>query len=184
MFERNILTNNMNIFFKILGLTVIDFGLIWLTVYKINPDPSVMIGIIIFVPLAFIVNIIIAGILFIFKRKEYGKLFLINSIMSSILMYYLFLKGIDRHLNRELESWEFVKSGKTYSLDRWKNTNEFDITYSIGSNSSSGFLHGKCKQINHGWILTADSVSLQIHENKLIGFLNESDTVQMRKIER
>ena len=174
----------MNNFLKILGLTVIDFGLIWLTVYKINPDPSVTIGIIIFVPLAFIVNIIIAGILFIFKRKEYGKLFLINSIIASILMYYLFSKGINRHLNKELESWEFVKSGKTYSLNRWKNTNEFDITYSTGPNSSSGFLYGKCKQINHDWILTADSVTLQIHENKLIGFQNESDTIQMRKIER
>ena len=98
----------MNIFFKILGLTVIDFGLIWLTVYKINPDPSVTIGIIIFVPLAFIVNIIIAGILFIFKRKEYGKLFLINSIISSILMYYLFLKGI-------LKSFE-LKTGNLVNI--------------------------------------------------------------------
>jgi len=174
----------MNNFLKILGLTVIDFGLIWFTVYKINPDPSVTIGIFILVPIVFIVNIIIAGILFIFKRKEYGKLFLINSIIASILMYYQFTKGIDRHLNNELESWEFVNSGKTYSLNRWKNTNEFDITYSTGPNSSSGFLYGKCKQINHDWILTADSFSMQIQENKLIGFLNESDTIQMRKIER
>jgi hypothetical protein len=174
----------MNNFLKILGLTVIDFGLIWFTVYKINPEPSVTIGIIILIPLVFIVNIIIAGILFLFKRKDYSKLFLINSIIASILMYYLFMKEIDRNLNNELESWEFVKSGKTYSLNRWKNTNEFDITYSTGPNSSTGFLNGKCKQINHDWILTADSYRMQIHENKLIGFRNESDTIQMRKIER
>ncbi|MHB9142211.1 MAG: hypothetical protein ACYC25_10075 [Paludibacter sp.] len=174
----------MNNFLKILGLTIIDFGLIWFTVYKINPDPSVTIGIIILVPLVFIINIVIAGILFTFKRKEYGKLFLINSIIASILMYYLFIKGIDRHLNNELESWEFVKSDKTYSINRWKNTNDFDITYSTGPNYSAGFLYGKYKQINHDWVLTADSFRLQIHENKLIGFRNESDTIQMRKIEK
>jgi len=174
----------MNNFLKVLGLIVIDFGLIWFVVWKINPDPSGTIGIIILVPLVFIVNIIIAGILFILKRKEYGKLFLINSIIASILTCHLFLKGIDRHLNNELESWEFVKSGKTYSLNRWKNTNEFDITYSTRPNSSSGFLYGKYKQINHDWILKADSFSMQIHENKLIGFLNGSDTIQMRKIEQ
>ena len=174
----------MNNFLKMLGLTVIDFGLIWLTVYKINPDPSVGIGIIIFVPLVFIVNIIIASILFIFKRKEYGKLFLINSIIASILMYYLFSNGIDRRLNKELESWEFTKADTTFSLNRLKKTNEFDFSYSTQPGSSTRFLNGKCKQVNQDWFLTADSLTLQIHDNKLIGFRNKLDTIQMSKIER
>ena len=174
----------MSNFLKILGLTVIDFGLIWLTVYKINPDPSVAIGIIIYVPLAFIVNIIIAGILFVLKRKEYGKLFLINSIIASVLMYNLYNKGIDRYVNNELESWNFTIADTTFSLIRWKKTNDFDMSYSTCPGTSWSSLNGKSKLVNHDWILTADSFTMTIHDNKLIGFRTELDTIQMKKEER
>lgn len=39
-------TMQMKILYKILGLAVIDFGLIWLWVYQIDPDPSISIEII------------------------------------------------------------------------------------------------------------------------------------------
>lgn len=171
--------------YKILGLAIIDFGLIWLWVYQMNPDPSVSIGIILLVPFVFLVNLIIAGILFYKKKKENGLLFLLNSVIASILMFYLFGKGIDRYQNNRLEQWEFKKADTTFSLIRWKETDEFSMTYSIRPGSSWGFIDGKCIKETDGWILTTDSVKMKIIANdRLVGFKNISDTIKMDKIER
>jgi len=129
----------MKIFYRILVLAIIDFGLIWLWVYKMNPDPSISIGIFLFVPFVLILNLIIGGILFYLKKKEYSKLFFINSIIASIIMFYLFGNGIDRHQNNRLESWEFKKADSTFRLIRWKKTDEFSMSCSLRPGSSWGF---------------------------------------------
>jgi len=98
----------MKIWIRIILLTIIDFAIIWLWVKQINPDPSVSIGILILVPLVVILNLIIALILY-FMKREFVALFIVNSIISGILMFYLFGKGIDRYQNNRLESWNFTK---------------------------------------------------------------------------
>ena len=175
----------MNTLYKIFGLIIIDFGLIWFWVYKIDPDPSISIGILLLVPLVFIINLIIGGVLYFAKKKEYSKLFFINSILSSIIMVYLFEKGIDRHQNSRLESWEFKKSDSTFSIIRWKKTNEFSMLYSLTPGSSWGFLDGKCIAKNGEWSLTTDSLNMKIiDDEKLIGFRFPTDTIRINKIER
>ena len=174
----------MRIFYKIIGLAVIDFGLIWLWVNKLDPDPSVSVGIILLVPLVFVLNIIIAGVLFYAKKKEYSRVFLVNSIIASFIMFYLFGKGIDRHQNKRLEKWTFQKSDTTFSLIRWKEINEFSMIYSLKPGSSWGFLDGHCENKNGKWILKTDSVTMKIDNGNLIGFRNETDTIKMTKVER
>ena len=170
--------------FSIIGITIIDFVLIWLWVYQIDPEPSISIAIIFLVPLVFGVNLIISGILYFFNKTEYSKLFLINSVIASILMYYLFGKGIDRHQNKILESWKFTKVDTTFSLIRWKNSNSFSLTYSLYAGSSSGFMDGDCELKNDEWILSTDSLEMKISDNKLIGFRTPNDTILMKKIRR
>ena len=87
----------MKILYKIIGLALIDFGLIWLWVYQMNPDPSASIVMVLLVPFIFIVNIIIAGVLLYKKKKENGVIFLVNAVIASLLMFYLFEKRIDRY---------------------------------------------------------------------------------------
>lgn len=174
----------MKIFYKILGLATISFGLIWLWVYQIDPDPSVSIGILLLVPFIFVLNLIIAGVLFFVKKKDTAKMFLVNSLLSSIIMFYLFGKGIDRHQNRALEMWTFQKSDTTFSLIRWKETNEFSMAYSVNPGSYWGFLDGSCMNKNGKWILKADSITMKIDKDNLIGFRNLSDTIKMKKEER
>lgn len=108
----------MSIFYKILILALISYGLIWLSVYQIDPDPSISIEILLLVPFVFLLNLIIGGILFYLKKKEYAILFFTNSIIASIMMFYLFGKGIDRHQNNRLESWEFQKFDSIFTLTR------------------------------------------------------------------
>src|SRR5690606_13888258 len=142
----------MKIFYKILGLTTISFGLIWLWVYQIDPDPSISIGILLLVPFVFVLNLIIAGVLFFVKKKDTAKMFLVNSVLSSIIMFYLFGKGIDRHQYKVLEEWTFQKADTTFSLTRWKESNEFSMAYSVNPGSSWGFLDGSCMNENGKWI--------------------------------
>lgn len=174
----------MRTLYKIIGLAFIDFGLIWLWVYQMDPDPSVSIGIILLVPFVFVLNLIIAGVLYYAKKKEYSSIFLINSVTASIIIFYLFGKGIDRHQNKRLEQWTFQKADTTFSLIRWKETNEFSMTYSLNPGSSWSFLDGHCENKNGKWILNADTISIEIDNDHLIGFRNQYDTIKMTKIER
>ena len=75
----------MKLWIQLLILTVLDFVIIWFWVKEQDPDPSVSIGILIVVPLVIIINLIIAAVLFAVKR-QYVKAFLINSIISAIIM--------------------------------------------------------------------------------------------------
>jgi hypothetical protein len=174
----------MKILYKILGLAAIDFGLIWIFVYQIDPDPSVSIGIILLVPLVFVLNLIIAGVLFYIKIKEYSRVFLVNSVIASVIMFYLFEKGIDRHQNKRLEEWTFQKADSTFSLIRWKEKNEFSMSYSLRPDSSWSFLDGNYENKNGKWILITDSITMEIDHDNLIGFRNSLDTIRMTKVER
>jgi len=174
----------MSTLYKILGFAIIDFGLIWLCVYQIDPEPSISIGVIVLVLFVFVLNLIIAGVLFYAKKNEYSRVFLVNSVIASIIMFFLFGKGIDRHQNKRIEQWTFQKADTTFSLIRWKETNEFSMTYSLTPGSSWGFLDGYCENKNGIWILRADSVTMQINKNELIGFRNSTDTIKMMKEEK
>src|SRR5689334_4087603 len=106
----------MKLWAQLLLLTILDFVIIWFWIKQQDPDPSVSIGIFIVVPLTVIVNLIIAAILFAVKRR-YSKVFLINSIISAIIMYNLFIAGIDRHQRLRYEGWKFtIKDTAFYIL--------------------------------------------------------------------
>jgi hypothetical protein len=169
---------------KIFGLAVIDFGLIWLWVFLMDPYPAVSPRIIILVPLVFVLNLIVAGVLLFAKNKEYSKVFLVNSVVSSVILYWLFVEGIDRHQSKRLEEWTFQKADTTFSLTRWKETNEFSMTYSLNSGSSLEFLKGSCVNENGKWNLKTDSITMKVDKDNLIGFRNLSDTIKMKKEER
>lgn len=132
----------MKFWIRIISLTIIDFVIIWLWVKQMNPDPSISIGIFIFVPLVIILNLVIAIILY-FTKREFTPLFVVNSIIAGILMFYLFGKGIDRYQNERQESWTFKLHNITYVITHWKPENTFDMSESNNPGSSTGFLDGE-----------------------------------------
>ncbi|PKG41706.1 hypothetical protein [Psychroflexus sp. MES1-P1E] len=100
-------------------------------------------------------------------------------------MVYLFEKGIDRHQNNRLESWEFAKADLIFRLTRWKKTNGFSMSHSLRLSSSWEPLDVKCMEKNGDRYLTSDSSNMKIvDDEKLIGFLNPTDTIRMNKLER
>ena len=173
----------MKLFTKLFFLTIIDFIIIWLWVKQINPDPSVSIGILIFVPLVIVINLIIALIFYLFKRK-FAVLFVVNSVVSGILMFYLFDKEIDRYQNEKIESWNFKLQDTSYIITHWKLKNTFSISESTYPGSSTGFLDGKFIKEGKEYYLTTDSTKYKIANGYFYGFRNLQDSIKLRKIER
>ncbi|MEX8548934.1 MAG: hypothetical protein V5804_15155 [Mucilaginibacter sp.] len=171
----------MKLWTQLLLLTVLDFVIVWFWVREQDPDPSVSIGIFLVVPLAIIVNLILAAILYFVKRK-YTNVFLINSLIAAVIMYNLFIAGIDRHQRQRYESWQFNLNDTTFRITNNKLNKTFDISYSTNSGSSTTFIYGKVASKNSIYTLTKDSLRLLIKNNSLFGFRN-LDSIKMKQID-
>ncbi len=161
----------MKLWKQILILTILDFIVIWLFVKQSDPDPSVAIGIIIVVPVVIIINLIIAGFLYAIKR-QYSKAFLINSIISAIIMYNLFIAEISRHQRLRYESWNFKIKDTTFDITHSKVDSTFSITYSLTPGSSWGFIRGQIIYKNNSYLMITDTTNFIIKNNFLFGFQN------------
>lgn len=93
---------------KILTLGVVSALLIWIWIVDLDPDPSISLGLVIIVPLVFAINLVIAGALFLMRKKQYMRYFLINAIISSFLVVWLFGLGVKRHVDRETDEMEYT----------------------------------------------------------------------------
>lgn len=173
----------MKTLFRIVLLSIIDFIVIWLWVKQMNPDPSVSIATLLLVPFVVVLNLLIALILYFIKRK-FAHLFLINAMIAGILMNYLFVKGIDRHQNTAVESWEFKIGDTTYCIGHWKADPTFSILESTMQGSSTEFLSGKFIKRGNEYHLTTDSTDYVIKNDTLYRFRDPADSIKLIKIER
>lgn len=164
-------------------LTVIDFVIIWFWVRETDPDPSVAIGILLLIPFVIGLNLIIAAI-FYFANRKYAMLFVINSLIAGVLMYYLLGNGIDRHQRLRLESWKFNIKNTTFVVTHWKRENTFSISESTNPGSSTVFLNGQFTENGNAYYLTTDSTEYRIKNEYFYGFRNSMDSIKLSKIER
>jgi len=168
---------------KILLLVIFDFCMIWFWVRTMDPDPSVSIGIILLIPFVIIINLIIAGILFFFK-KQYSKFFLINAVISAFIINFLFSAEISRHQRDRLESWEFKYKDRIYKIVHWKSEGTFSMSEQLDPGASTEFLEGKFVKFNKEYQLTTDSTKYVIRKNVLYGFGNGSKGIALKKSDR
>lgn len=169
----------MKLWIQILILTILDFIVIWFLVGE--PHPSVSIGLLILVPLAIVFNLIVAGLFYTFKQ-QFAKAFLLNSIISAFIMYYLFFAGIDRHQKRRYEGWSYQIGDTTFSLTIYKLDTTFIATYSLNSGSSSSFLSGQYTKRNDIIELNSELGKFTIKNNVLTGFRNY-ESIRLTEIE-
>ncbi|MCD1118458.1 hypothetical protein [Chryseobacterium turcicum] len=173
----------MKFWIRIILLTIFDFAIIWLWIKQMNPDPSISIGILILVPFVVILNLIIALILY-FTKREFVSLFVVNSIIAGILMFYLFGKGIDRYQNERLEIWSFKLQNTTYVITHWKLENTFSMSETNNPGSSTVFLNGKFIKKGNEYYLTTDTTEFIIKNEYFYKFRTENDSIKLTKIER
>lgn len=174
---------NMKFWNRLTLLAIIDFLVIWLWVYQINPSPSVSIGILLLVPFVVVWNLIIA-LVFHFTNRKYAMLFLLNSVIAGVLMYYLYGKGIDRYQNERLESWEFKLQDTTFQITHWKLDNAFSLSESTNPSSSTVFLDGIFIKKGNTYYLTTDKTEYIIKDEYFYNFRNPTDSIKLSKIER
>jgi membrane protein YdbS with pleckstrin-like domain len=172
----------LKLFIKIVLLAIIDFLVIGFWVKENDPDPSISIAIVILVPIVIIINLLIA-LLFYFVKKEHSKLFILNSIISAILMYCLFQKGIDIHQNLRYESWRFEIKDTVFKITHSKLGSTFSLSESSNSGSSTSILDGKFTQKGNEFYLTTDTTEYKIKNEYLYGFKNIKDSIKLTKIE-
>ena len=173
----------MKLITKLFFLTIIDFIIIWFWVKEIDPEPSVSIAIVIVVPIVILINLAIALILY-FTKREYSKVFVVNSFISAIIMYFLFLNGIDRHQNLRYESWKFNRKDTIFAIIHSKLDNTFSMTESTNQGSTTEFLEGKFSGNGNEYYLKTDSTEFKIRNEYLFGFRNSTDSIKLTKIER
>ncbi len=128
-----------------------------------------------------IINLILAGLFYAIKR-QYSKAFLINSIISAIIMYNLFIAGIERHQRRRYEGWNFKIKDTTYNITHSKLDSTFSMTYSTNPGSSTSFIGGQFIDKNNFYLLTTDTTKFVIKNNFLFGFQN-NDSIKLIKID-
>jgi membrane protein YdbS with pleckstrin-like domain len=173
----------MKLFIKLFLLTIIDYIIIWFWVKENDPDPSVSIALIIVIPATILINLGIALVLY-FIKKEYSKVFVINSFISAIIMCFLFINGIERHQNLRYESWNFKIQDTVFIITHFKLENTFNISESTNPGSSTSFIEGKFSRKENEIYLTTDSTKYRIRNEYLYGFRNSTDSIKLIKIER
>lgn len=168
---------------KILGLVIIDFIIIWFGVKKINPDSSTTIALTFLIPLVIVINLVIA-VIFHYTKSTYANLFVINSIISAFLMYFIFMNRA--HLNQKLWTeenlyeWRFKINEELYEIQCWKKENTFTIYKRTSPNSLIGVVEGTVEISNKGeFYLISDTVKYKIKDDYLLGFEGK-DSIKLK----
>lgn len=162
-------------------LTLIDFVLMKIWVSDMHPDPSVSIGLVLLIPFVIGINLVIALILRFFKR-EFVMFFIINAIISTFLIDYVFNEGIRAYQRNRLESWKFDIAEKQYRIMHWKSEGTFSMSESENSGSSIEFLEGKFIATGNAYDLVTDSTKYVIRDEFLYGFKGANTRIKLKKM--
>ncbi len=98
----------------------------------------------------------------------------------------LFVQGINRFQNENLEIWEFTKADTIFEVVRYKKTYDFSMSYRFKAHPgfSVEFLDGTYVPKNGKFILTNNSNTYIISNDYLVGFREAGDSVKLGKIKR
>ncbi|QHS57035.1 hypothetical protein GWR56_16365 [Mucilaginibacter sp. 14171R-50] len=166
---------------KLLILIILDFLLSWFWIKQMDPDPSISIGILIIVPLVIGINLLLALLLY-FTKKELSKLFLVNALISAIIVYFVFDSGIKRHQQIRYESWDFTIGDTVFKITHMKLDSTFSMSESTMPGSSTSFLDGDFRKKGNEYHLITDSTNYVIKNGLLSGFKKDS-TFKLTKLD-
>jgi hypothetical protein len=118
------------------------------------------------------------------KRNSWFIVFLINSIVSSLLIYHFFSSGIQNYQRKVMSRFDFNKGDTAFSITIWKKTKEYDIAYSLEKGSSSSYLNGTYQQKGSELFLKDSSRSLVLKSNYLFGLGSANDSIKLISVDK
>ncbi len=167
-----------------IGLLVLQIILFGFWTYQMEPDPSVSIGIVIIVPILFVLNIII-GILLNFFKSKLSNLFLINSFVCPLIFFGIWNLWFLNYDDRISERFDFVIGKKNYEISLSKKTDYFSISDMTNqpNGSTTGLYFGKYERKTDSIKLTDGDTKMYIVEKKLIGFPEKPNKIELTESE-
>lgn len=156
-----------------------DILVIW--IWAKNSDLGPGSGMVLFIalPLIIIINLI-TGIIIFFTKSAYSSLFFINCIFAPLITYWIFTVEMNNQHKEHFDHWSFTLQDTTFNIYKWNKLNEFYISYSERPGSSTSFLDGKCEQKKDTLLLTSDSTSMYIHNDKLYNFRKSNHPIALK----
>ncbi|MFV8360062.1 hypothetical protein [Flavobacterium sp. LS1P3] len=158
-----------------IGFLILETLFLGLFIYNMKPDPSVSIALVLIIPFLFILNIIVATVLYFFK-KEIAKLFFVNSIISPIIFYALWSLWFLDYQERNNKEYYFKIENKNFEISLSKTSDYFLISDSENIGRVYG---GKYETKFDSIILVDGKIKMAIINNKLIGFPESSKEIKL-----
>ncbi len=154
-----------------IGILILEIILLGLWIYRMEPDPSISIGIVLILPFLFGLNVIIRLILYFFK-KPLSKLFLINLIICPLIFYVLWSLWFMNWNERNYEDFSFGIDNRKLEVSLSKTSDYFSISDLTNqpNGSTTGLYFGKYEKNGDSIKLTDGETKMYIIEDKLIGF--------------
>ncbi|HLA59935.1 MAG TPA: hypothetical protein VK622_14270 [Puia sp.] len=169
----------MKISLKLIVLIILEIVLFWL--FSQGADPGVSIGIIFLVPAAFVISLIFAAFFFFAKKtpNDWYKVFLINSIIAPVIIYFAFTMAIKKTQKNTYEGWSFVNADTSYAITLTKKVRKFEITRRVKTGPTFMIKRGRYNTTQNEYELRDSSGTLYIRNNYLIGFDASSDSIKL-----
>ena len=170
----------------LLIIIIIDILIIGVWTWYIDPNDSSSIALIILIPIVFLANLIIAGVMYFIKRY-YTQFFLLNAFISSFIFFFFFYcyiktGSIVSKINRE--DYQFIMDNKSYNISyHTKDTNYYMF---VSSCSGEGFLNlydqGIVKKQNDTiYFFSVDSNQYYIYKDCIYNF-KDFEKIKVKKV--
>ena len=173
----------MKILLKLIVLIVIETILFWL--FSRGADPSASIGMIFLVPAACGISLILAGFVFIAIKppNDWYRVFLINSLIAPVIIYYAFTMAIEKTQRDTYVDWRFVDADTSYSIILTKKEGDFEITRQVNTGPVWVIKQGAFYKIQSEYKLLDSTGALYIRNDYLIGFKPSGDSIKLIEVQ-
>lgn len=171
-------------FFNLIGIMAIEtLAFVWL-ISGSKYDPSVAIGIILFIPLLFGLNIVFGSLLLMLKLKNISLAIFVNAIASPLIFYFLWTYLYIKIDKTNSSIYSFNSGQSQYEIILSKNDNDFSITDVISQHDGTTIelYHGKIQVKADSIILVGDIYNMIIVNGRLFNFPQDSSAIDLKKI--
>ena len=143
---KSIFNKNFKTIFIIL---IIDIIIIGSWILYIRPESSGSLVLIYAIPFLFLVNLVIAVIIF-FIKKYYTPFFILNAFLSSIMLFCFFVLYTKIDIKKDYTSWNFRIDNINYeiSYSSFHDANNYWAGIVHGDGFYQGYDMGKVKKQN------------------------------------
>jgi hypothetical protein len=158
------------------AIVIVETLLFVLFVFGGKPQPSVAIGLIVYAPFLFVLNLIL-GLLFYFRKsKQVAAVIFINSVISPVIFYFIWTAWYDGYSDRYYSRYSFSVRSDKFEIVLAKNSNDFSIA--DVTNQSNGtateVYYGKYQIKGDTIVLASFKYNMFIVNNKLYDFPRDS----------